>query len=70
MFDPFAFANQMLNKNHGQMASGGNMQEYANVIQSRDNKRGEEIANNILKTYGISKEQAMQIAQQRFGIRF
>lgn len=74
MFDPYAFASQLLGQNMPQGQPGGQqnntMQEYAKVIQSRDNKRGEEIANNILKTYGISKEQALQMAQQRFGIRF
>lgn len=70
MFDAFAFADQIFRKNQNQMPTGETMQEYASVIQARDNKKGEEIANNILRTYGISKEQAMQMAQQRFGLRF
>lgn len=69
MFDVFGFANQLMNGQ--QNAPGGaTAQEYMDVIRSRDSKRGEEIANNILKTYGISKEDALKMAQQRFGIRF
>ena len=41
------------------------MQSGLNAIMNNDSKKGEEIANNILKQAGISREQAMQIARQR-----
>lgn len=74
MFDVFGFADNLLNSrnanNQPNTPRGETANEYMNVIRSRDSRRGEEIANNILKTYGISKEQALQMAQQKFGIRF
>lgn len=41
-------------------------QEMIKVIQSGDSKRGEEIANNICQSYGMSREEATQQAQQMF----
>lgn len=37
---------------------------YWQALQQRDQKRGEELANQILQTYGMTQEQAMQQAQQ------
>lgn len=44
-------------------------QEYLNVIASGDSKKGQEIANNLCNTYGVTKDQAIQMAKQRFGIK-
>lgn len=35
-------------------------QHMAEVIQSGDNAAGEQLANNLLQSWGISKEQFMQ----------
>lgn len=36
-----------------------------NAILSNDAKAGEQLANNILNSMGITKEEALQIARQR-----
>lgn len=41
-------------------------QEMIKVIQSGDAQRGEQIANNICQSYGMSREEAIQQAQQMF----
>lgn len=51
-----------------QIASNPNAQNLLNVIQSGDQKKGEEIANNLCKTYGVSREDAVQKAKQFFNI--
>ena len=43
-------------------------QEFINTLQNGDNKKGEQIANNILKTYGLTKEEALQQAKRFFGL--
>lgn len=40
------------------------MQAGLNAIMSGDATKGEEIANNILKNAGVSREQAMNMARQ------
>lgn len=45
-----------------------NMAQMINVIQSGDNAAGEQLANNILQTMGVSRDQAIQQARQFFGI--
>lgn len=44
------------------------MQEFISVIQNGDNARGEQIANNLCSTYGVSREQALSNAKRFFGI--
>lgn len=44
-------------------------QDYLNVIGSGDHKRGAEIADNLCKTYGMTREQAIAQAKQFFGIK-
>ncbi len=51
-----------------QIANNPNAQNLLNVIQSGDQKRGEEIANNLCETYGISREDALQKAKRFFNI--
>lgn len=41
-------------------------QEMIKVIQSGDSQRGEQIANNICQSYGMSREEAIQQAHQMF----
>lgn len=38
------------------------LRTYYQTIQSQDQKRGEELANEILQRYGLNKEQALQQA--------
>ena len=44
------------------------IQQCTTLIQTADAERGEEMANNILKSYGISKEEGMRMAKQFFHI--
>lgn len=44
-------------------------QELVKVIQSGDAQKGIETANNILQSYGVSKEEALRIGAQFFGGR-
>lgn len=65
------FAMGMINRQIQQnpnMAKNPNMAQMINVIQNGDNAAGEQIANNILQTMGVSKDQAIQQARQFFGI--
>lgn len=41
--------------------------EMFKAIQNGDAKAGEEIAENLCKTYGVSKEEAITQAKQFFG---
>lgn len=47
-----------------------NAREMLNVVLTGDSKRGEEIANNILQSNGVSKEQALSQAQTYFSNMF
>ena len=49
-------------------ANNPRAQEYIKIIQSGDSKKGEEIANNLCQTYGVSKEDAIKNAKQFFGV--
>lgn len=65
MFNPQQFAIQMI-QNNPNMASNPYVQQLIEIIQNGDKKRGEELANNILNTYGVSKEDAMGRAKNFF----
>lgn len=41
-----------------------------NAILNNDAKAGEQLANNILKSVGMTKEQAMQIARNQMHLPF
>lgn len=52
------------------VASNPQTQEFLQVIQNGDSARGQEIANNLCKTYGIKPEDALKQAKQFFHIPF
>ena len=41
-----------------------------NAILNNDAKAGEQLANNILQSVGMTKEQAMQLARQQMHLPF
>lgn len=41
---------------------------YIEVLESGDSKRGQELANNLLETYGMTREDALAQAKQFFRI--
>lgn len=49
-----------------QMAQTPLGQEFMNILQNRDYKRGVELANNLCQTYNTPKDQALQQARNFF----
>lgn len=43
-------------------------QEFINILQSGNDQAGIELANNLLKSYGLTREQAIQQARNGFHI--
>ena len=50
------------------IANNPNAQEFINVIRSGDSARGEQIAQNLCNTYGVSKEDAVKNAKSFFNL--
>lgn len=63
--NPGQFAINMLNQNP-QIANNPRAQELLEVIKSGDSAKGEQIANNLCKTMGVDKNQAIQDAKRFF----
>lgn len=61
------FAMQML-ANNPNIANNPQAQQWLEVIQSGDSQRGQQLADNICKTYGISREDAIMRAKQFFNL--
>ncbi len=67
-FNPSAFAMQMLQSNP-QMANNPMAQTLIQAIQTNNPAAGQQLAENICKTYGLTKEQALRQAIQGLGLR-
>lgn len=50
------------------IADNPQAQGYLDVLESGDAKKGEEIANNLLQSYGTTKEEALAKAKAYFRI--
>lgn len=50
-----------------QIANNPRNKEMFNVIQSGDTKKGQEIAQNLCNTYGVSQQEAIDQARKFFG---
>lgn len=61
------WAFNMLEKNPN-IANAPMAKEMIEVLKSGDNSRGEQMANNILQTYGITKDDAISQAKKFFGM--
>lgn len=55
-------------RNNPNVVNNPQAQEMLKVIQNGDSKRGQMIAENLCKTYGITKEDALSKAKQFFHI--
>lgn len=55
-------------RNNPNVAKNPQAQEMLKVIQNGDFQRGQMIAENLCKTYGITKEDALTQAKQFFHI--
>lgn len=60
--------NMLLNqaKSNPNIANNKMAQEYINIIMSGDTQKGQQIAENICKTYGKSKEDVLKEAKRFF----
>lgn len=52
--------------NNPQVKSSPLAQEGLSAIFNNDNKKGEQLANNILASYGMTREQGVEKAKQFF----
>lgn len=55
--------------NNPKVANNPQAQELIEVIKSGDNARGQQIAQNLCNTYGVSKEEALNQAKGFFNIQ-
>lgn len=49
-----------------EIAGNPRAQEMLKVIQEGDDAKGEELANNLLRNYGMTKEQGIEAARRFF----
>lgn len=68
MNDLKSFAMMLLRQNPNIM-NNPQAQHMVSIIQNGDSAQGQQVAENLCKTYGISKEDAIQQAKQFFGMR-
>lgn len=66
----FGWAAQMVEQNRKNLGDDADTQKMIQAIQSGNASQGEALANDILKKAGVSREQALQMAQQKFGLKF
>lgn len=67
MDDLLGFAMNLIARNP-KLANNPQAQQLIDVIQRGDEKQGEEIAENLCKTFGTTREQAVSEAKKFFGL--
>lgn len=67
MFDLKNMAMNLLAKNPA-IANNPQAQHYLGVIQNGDSTQGQQIAENLCQTYGISRDEAIRQAKQFFNL--
>lgn len=67
MNETYRMAIQML-RSRPDIAGNPRAQEMLRIIQDGDSERGEEVANNLLGNYGLTKQQGIEAARRFFGI--
>lgn len=65
MPNPMDFILRMI-KNNPNIANNPQAQNYISILESGDAKKGEEVANNLCQTYGVTKEEAISQAKNFF----
>lgn len=65
MPNPINFAMQMI-QNNPNIANNPQAKHMIEVIQSGNAEEGQKIANNLLQSYGVSKDDALQQAKSFF----
>lgn len=61
------FALMMISRNP-RVANNPQFKQMIDVIQNGNDEQGQQIAENICRTYGVSKEDALTDAKRFFGI--
>lgn len=65
MFTPMQYLQSQL-QNNPNIANNPQAQNYIQILQSGNAKAGQQIAENLLKTYGMTKEQGINRVRQFF----
>ena len=65
MISPMQFLMSQIQQNPN-IANNPQAQSYIQIIQSGNQKKGEEVAQNLLKSYGMTKEQGMAQVKRFF----
>ena len=60
---------QQLNE-HQDIADSPLGKQFMQILQSGDEAAGEQLANNLLKTFGSNRQEALKLANQRWGKQF
>ena len=64
------FAQQLVNTNRNNVPNTPWAKAAINAIMNGDAKAGEQIANNLMQSMGMNKEQVIQMARQKFNLPF
>lgn len=65
MFNPQQFALNLI-ANNPNVIQNDKQKHWVDVIKSGNSQEGEQLANNLLNTYGVRREDVPNIAQQFF----
>lgn len=65
MITPMQFLQSQL-RNNPNIANNPQAQNYIQILQSGNAQAGQQIAENLLKTYGMTKDQGMNQVRQFF----
>ena len=68
-FDPRQMAMNLISQNPN-IANNPNAQEFIKVIQNGDSERGQQIANNLCQSYGMTRDEALKSAKSFFNLPF
>lgn len=68
-FDPRQMAMNLISQNPN-IANNPNAQEFIKVIQNGDSERGQQIADNLCRSYGMTRDEALKNAKSFFNLPF
>lgn len=68
-FDPRQMAMNLISQNPN-IANNPNAQEFIKVIQNGDSERGQQIADNLCQSYGMTRDEALKSAKSFFRLPF
>lgn len=67
MITPMQFLQNAMQQNPN-IANNPQAQNFLQILQSGDTQKGQQVAENLLKTYGMTKEQGMNQVHNFFRI--